>query len=76
MRNPFADNGCKILSKHFCVDLCRNANYIVNIIKKLSGSGKGDNCIPISDVIVQRQKKEPKWMLILQTVYPYDLNDK
>ena len=76
MRNPFAANGCKILSKHFCVDLCRNANYIVNSIKKVSGSGKDDNGIPISDVIVQRQKKESKWMLTLQTVYPYGLNDK
>ena len=40
IKNPFADNKCMILSKHFGVGLCRNANYIVNIIEKLTGSGK------------------------------------
>ena len=34
MKNKFADNKCKILSKHFSVGLCRNVNYIVNIIDK------------------------------------------
>ena len=28
IKNPFADNRCKVLSKHFGVGLCRNANYI------------------------------------------------
>ena len=43
MKNPFGDNKCKILSKHFGVGLCRNASYIVNIIEKLSGPGSDDN---------------------------------
>ena len=51
MKNPFADNRCKILSKHFGVGLCRNANYIANIIEKLSGSGKDDNGIPILGMV-------------------------
>ena len=76
MKNPFADNKYKILSKHFGVGLCRNANYIVNITEKLSGPGRDDNGIPIPDVTVERQKKETKWMLTLQTVYPYGLNDR
>ena len=83
MKNPFTDNNCKMLNKHFDVDLCRNANYIVNIIEKLSGFGKVENGIPISGVTVERQKwtwklklKEAKWMLILQTVCPYGLNDR
>ena len=38
MKNPFADNEYKILTKNFGVGLCRNANYIVNIIKELSVS--------------------------------------
>ena len=76
MKNPFADNRCKILSKHFSVGLCKNANYIVNIIEKLSGSGRDDNGNPIPGVTVERQKKETKWMLTLQTVYPYGLNDR
>ena len=77
MKNPFADNRCKILSKHFGVGLCRNANYIVNIIEKLSGSERDDNGIPILGVTVEGEKKETKWMLtILGNVYPYGLNDR
>ena len=61
---------------HFGVGLCRNANYIVNIIEELSGSGRDGNHIPIPGVTVERQKKETKWMLTIQTVYPYGLNDR
>ena len=49
---------CKILSKHVGVGLCRNPNYIVNIIEKLSGSGRDENGIPIPGVTVEVQKKE------------------
>ena len=45
MRNSFTDNRYKILSKHLGVGYCRNANYIVNIIEKSSGSGRYDNGI-------------------------------
>ena len=45
MKNPFAGNRCKILSKHFSVGLCKNANYIVNIIEKLSGSGRDETMV-------------------------------
>ena len=76
MKNQFADNRCKILSKYFSVCLCRNANYTVKIIEKLSGSGRDDNGIATPGVTVERQKKETKWMLTLQTVYPYGLNDR
>ena len=76
MKNPFADNRSKILSKHFSVGLCINANYIVNIIEKLCGSGRDDNGIPIPGVTVERQKKEAKRMLTLQTAYRYGLNDR
>ena len=60
MKNPFADNRCTILSKHFSIGLCKNANYIVNIIEKLSGSGRDDNGNPIPGITVERQKKEMK----------------
>ena len=50
MRNPFADNWCKIFSMHFGVCPGRNTNYIVNIIEKLSGSGS----IHIPGVAVER----------------------
>ena len=73
MKNLFADNKYKILSKHFGVGLCRNTSNIVNIIEKLSGSGGDDN---IPGVTVERLEKEMEWMLTLQTVYPYGLNDR
>ena len=60
MKNPFADNRCTILSKHFSIGLCKNANYIVNIIEKLSGSGRDDNGNPIPGITVEQQKKEMK----------------
>ena len=56
--------------------LYRNANYIVNIIEELYGFERDDNGIPIPGVRVERQKKETKWMLTLQTVHPYGLNDR
>ena len=76
MKYQFADNTCKILSKHFSIGLSKNANYIVNIIDKLSGSGRDDNGNPIPGITVERQNKETKWVLALHTVYPYGLNDK
>ena len=76
MKTLFSDNRCKIFSKNFSVDLCRNANYIVNIIEKLSGSGRDDNGISTPGVTIERQKKETKWMLNLQTVYPYGLQSR
>ena len=65
----------KIISKHFGVDLCRDANYTVNIIEKLPGSRSDGNGIHIPGVTVERQKKKTKWMLTLQTVYSHVLND-
>ena len=76
MKNPFAYSRCKILSKHFIVGLWRNVNYIVNIIEKFSRSGRDDNGIPIPGATVKRHKMETKWLITLQTVYPYGLNDK
>ena len=49
---------------------------MVKIIKKLFGSGRDDNSIPIPGVTTERQKKETKWMLILQKFYPYGLNER
>ena len=75
MKNHFAENKCKILSKHFSVGLCRNPNCIVNITYKLSRSRRDDNSIHIPGVAVERQNKERKSMLTFQTVYPDDLNN-
>ena len=63
MKSPFADNNGNVLSKHFSVSLSRKANYIVNIIEKISGSGRDDNGISIHGVTAERQKNETKWTL-------------
>ena len=55
MKNRFAHNRCKILIKHFCIGLCKNANYIGNIIEKLSSSGRDDNGNPIPGITVEKQ---------------------
>ena len=70
-----ADNKCKVLSKHFSVGLCRNANYGVSIIEKLPGSGREDNGIPIPGITVERQKRRQNGYSPIQTVFPYGLND-
>ena len=57
MKNPFAYNKCKMLSRHFGVVLWGIANYIVNIIEKSSGSGRDDSGISISGVTIERRKK-------------------
>ena len=76
MKNPFSDNKCRILSKHFGTGLCKNAKYSINIIEKLSGSGRDENNKPLQGVTSERQRMETKWMLTLQTVFPYGLNDR
>ena len=43
MKNPFANNKCNILSKHFSVGLCKIGNPIFHIIEKLSGSAGDDH---------------------------------
>ena len=57
MKNRFAHNRCKIPSKHFSIGLCKNANYIVNIIEKLSGSGRDDNGNPIPGKPLKNRNK-------------------
>ena len=76
IKKPLSDNKCKSLSKHFSIGLCRNADYQVNIIEKLDGSGRDKNGKPLPGVTSLRGKSETNWMLTLQTVYPYGLNDR
>ena len=45
-------------NKYFGAGLCANANYMVNIIEKLSGSERDDNGLPFHGIIVDRQKWE------------------
>ena len=60
MNNLFADNRCKILIKHLVLTFAEMQTNIVNIIEKLSGSGRDDNGILIPGVTVERHKMETK----------------
>ena len=76
IKNPFSNNTCKILSRHFGSGHCKNADYQVQIIEKFEGSGRDINGKPLPGMTSQRQKTETNWMLTLQTVYPFGLNDR
>ena len=76
MNNLFADNRCKILITHLVLTFAEMRTNIVNIIEKLSGSGRDDNGILIPGVTVERHKMETKQVFILQTVYSSGLNDR
>ena len=65
MKNRFAHNRCKILSKHFSIGLCKNANYIGNIIEKLSGSGRDDNGNPIPGKPLKKRNRSRNGCLSL-----------
>ena len=60
MNNLFADNRCKILITHLVLTFAEMRTNIVNIIEKLSGSGRDDNGILIPGVTVERHKMETK----------------
>ena len=49
--------------------------YVCIYVCIYTGSGRDDNGIRIPGITVERQKKETKWILTRQTVYPYGLND-
>ena len=48
----------------------------IKITGKLPESGRDDNGISILGLTIERQKKEMKWMLTLQPVFSYGVNDK
>ena len=55
----------------------RNVGYIVNMIEKLSGSGRDGSGNPIPGITVERWRGGgAKWMLTLQTVIPYGLGGR
>ena len=70
------DNKCKILSQHFNQGPCQGAEYTVHIIEKLEGDGRDENNAIDKGIASLRRRKETEWMLKLQTVYPFGLNDR
>ena len=76
IKNPSGDHHCRILNEHFSTGLCKGATFSVQIIEKLSGSGRDESGKVDPGVACVRRKKETEWMLRLRTVYPYGLNDR
>ena len=76
IRRPDVAHSSHILANHFSKGHCKGATFTVNIIEKLSGDGR-DNDGKLDPTINRiRKKKETEWMLKLQTVYPFGLNDR
>ena len=74
MRGAEYTTGCKKLGEHFSTGPCKGSSYFVQILEKLSGSGRiGKEKDP--EVTKERRRREQEWMLKLRTVYPYGLND-
>ena len=74
--NPNKDHHCRILVDHFSSGMCQGATFKVNIIEKLSGTGRDEEGTMDPGVSSMRRKKEREWMLRLRTVYPFGLNDR
>ena len=76
IRRPDVAHSSHILANHFSKGHCKGAKFNVNIIEKLLGDGR-DNDGKLDPAINRiRKKKETEWMLKLQTVYPFGLNDR
>ena len=74
--NPNKDHHCRILVDHFTSGVCQGATFTVNVLEKLSGTGRDaeGNVDPAMTRI--RRQKEREWMLRLRTVFPFGLNDR
>ena len=64
------------MNEHFSSGLCKGATFSVQVIEKLSGSGRDESGKVDPGVAVLHRKKATEWMLRLRTVYPYGLNDR
>ena len=74
MRGAAYTTGCKRLGEHFSSGPCKGSRYFVQILEKLTGSGRiGKD--PDPAVSKERKRREQEWMIKLRTVYPYGLND-
>ena len=74
MRGEAYSTGCQRLGEHFSSGPCKGSEYFVQVVDKLSGSGRiGKDVDP--RITKERRKREDQWMLKLRTVYPYGFND-
>ena len=74
MKSPFVQNNS--ICTTFCCQSLQKCELHIKITDKLSESGRDDNGIPILRITIERWKKETKWMLTLQPVFSYGVNDK
>ena len=76
IKMPEKHGTCKILSNHFNTGLCKGAEYCVQILEKLEGTGRTERKAIDVSITSHRRKREEFWMKTLRTVYPYGLNDR
>ena len=67
---------CKILNNHFNEGYCKGADYKVNILEKLPGSGRTDRGGVDFEAKKVRKACETQWILKLRTAFPFGLNDR
>ena len=74
MRGAVYTTSCQRLGEHLSLGPCKGSEYFVQVVEKMSGSGRiGKEVDP--QITKERRKREDQWMLKLRTVYPYGLND-
>ena len=76
IKMPEKHGTCKILSSHFNTGLCKGADYCVQILEKLEGTGRTERKAIDVSMTSHRRKREEYWMKTLRTVYQYGLNDR
>ena len=65
--------GCNI---YFSSGQCKGADYTVQIIEKCGGDGRTERNAIDTNLEVIRRKTETEWILKLQTLYAYGINDR
>ena len=76
MKGNINSSSCKWVSAHFSSGPCKGAGYTVQIIENWEGNGRTDRNAIDTGISVIRRKRETEWILKLQTLYPYGLNDR
>ena len=76
IKNPDKHGTCKILSNHFNKGVCKGSDYSVQILEKLTGTGRTERKAIDPSITSVRKKREDYWIRTLRTAHPYGLNDR
>ena len=65
----------QIFFDYFHKGVCKNTPYTLQILKKRDGNG-WTPCGALYESITSKRKQKEKWMLKLQSVFPYGLSNQ